>query len=92
MKNNCDDWFISWNRMVEGLQSRAEEPRYRLSDEKVRQVVEEVQSLYFAVHNNDIGKGYRCTVLLDDNNPNSAGFHATVTRLESFYELITYSL
>ena len=73
MKNNCDDWFISWNRMVEGLQSRAEEPRYRLSDEKVRQVVEEVQSLYFAVHNNDIGKGYRCTVLLDDNVGDSDG-------------------
>ena len=92
MSDNCGDRFVSWDRMTAALQSRAEEPRYRLSDEKVRQMVEEVQSLYFAVHNNDIGKGYRCTVLLDDNDPDSAGFHATVTRLESVYELITYSL
>ena len=92
MKNNCDDWFVSWDRMIEGLQARCEEPHYRLSDEKVRQVVEEVQSLYFAVHNNSVGVRLRSTVLLDDEKANSVGFHTTVTRLENVYELITYSL
>jgi hypothetical protein len=92
MKNNCDDRFISWDRMIEGLQSRCEEPRYRLSDEKVRQIVDEVQNLYFTVHNNSVGVGYRSTVLFDEKDADSAGFHATVTRLESVYELITYSL
>jgi hypothetical protein len=92
MRNNCDDRFTSWDSMIQGLQSRCEEPRYRLSDEKVRQIVESVQELYFAVHNNSVGVGIRSTVLFDEGNPNSAGFHATVTRLESVYELITYSL
>jgi hypothetical protein len=92
MKNHGDDRFVSWDRMIDGLQSRCEEPRLRLSDEKVRQIVESVQGLYFAVHNNSVGVGIRSTVLFDEKNPNSAGFHATVTRLESVYELITYSL
>ncbi len=92
MKNHGDDRFASWNRMIDGLQSRCEEPRYRLPDEKVRQIVDAMQALYFAVHNTSVGVGHRSTVLIDDDNPNGAGFHATVTRLENVYELITYSL
>ncbi len=85
---NTTDRFGSWDQMMDALQGRCEEPRYKMPDSMVKDVVDEVGRQYFAVHNNDMGVGHSCTVLFDDG----AGFHAVVTLLETTYELITFKL
>ncbi len=80
----------SWNSMIAGLQAFCEHPPYKLTDSKVKEVVDKAESMYFQVMNNDIAVGHRFNILSIDTEPKGSGITVIITRLEECFELISY--
>jgi len=82
--------YSSWDSMIAGLQAFCELPPYKLTDDKVQEVVDKAQSMYFQVMNNDIVVGHRFNILVNDVEPKGEAITVIITRLEDAFELISY--